>query len=90
MGDQQVQARSWQGEASALPPDSVGEGLGQAEEKDAQTDRAPVCGSPGENTRVGQVSRPRANCGSDHELIIAKFRLKLNKLGKTLDHSGMT
>ena len=23
------------------------------------------------------------NCGSDHELLIAKFRLKLNKLGKT-------
>ena len=24
-----------------------------------------------------------ANCGSDHELLIAKFRLKLNKVGKT-------
>ena len=24
-----------------------------------------------------------ANCGSDHELLVAKFRLKLNKLGKT-------
>ena len=24
-----------------------------------------------------------ANCGSDHELIIAKFRLKLKKVGKT-------
>ena len=23
------------------------------------------------------------DCGSDHELLIAKFRLKLNKVGKT-------
>ena len=27
--------------------------------------------------------RPGADCGSDHELLIAKFRLKLNKVGKT-------
>ena len=25
-------------------------------------------------------TRPGANCGSDHELLIAKFRLKLNKV----------
>ena len=30
-----------------------------------------------------EKSRPRANCGSDHELPIAKFRLKLKKVGKT-------
>ena len=35
-------------------------------------------------TRLGD------DCGSDHELLIAKFRLKLKKVGKTLDHSGMT
>ena len=35
-------------------------------------------------------TRPRVDCGSDHELLIAKFRLKLKKVGKTLDHSGMT
>ena len=29
------------------------------------------------NKRLG------ADCGSDHELLIAKFRLKLNKVGKT-------
>ena len=31
------------------------------------------------------VSKPRpgADCGSDHELLIAKFRLKLKKVGKT-------
>ena len=28
-------------------------------------------------------TRPRADCGSDHELLIAKFRLKLSKVGKT-------
>ena len=27
-------------------------------------------------------TRPGANCGSDHELLIAKFRLKLKKVGK--------
>ena len=28
-------------------------------------------------------TRPEADCGSDHELLIAKFRLKLKKVGKT-------
>ena len=28
-------------------------------------------------------TRPGAYCGSDHELLIAKFRLKLKKRGKT-------
>ena len=28
-------------------------------------------------------SRPGADSGSDHELLIAKFRLKLKKVGKT-------
>ena len=28
-------------------------------------------------------TRPGAVCGSDHELLIAKFRLKLKKIGKT-------
>ena len=27
--------------------------------------------------------RPRADCGSDHELLIAKVRLQLKKVGKT-------
>ena len=30
-----------------------------------------------------QKQRLGANCGSDHELLIAKFRLKLKKVGKT-------
>ena len=28
-------------------------------------------------------NKTRAGCGSDHELLIAKFRLKLKKVGKT-------
>ena len=28
-------------------------------------------------------TRPGADCGSDHQLLIAKFRLKLKKVGKT-------
>ena len=28
-------------------------------------------------------ARPGADCGSDHELLIAKFRLKLKKVRKT-------
>ena len=35
-------------------------------------------------------TRPGADCGSDHELLIAKFRLQLKKVGKTNRHSGMT
>ena len=30
-----------------------------------------------------EKTRPGADCGSDHELLIAKFRLKLKKVGKT-------
>ena len=30
-----------------------------------------------------EKTRPGAACGSDHELLIAKFRLKLKKVGKT-------
>ena len=28
-------------------------------------------------------TRPGADCGSDHELLIAKYRLELKKVGKT-------
>ena len=28
-------------------------------------------------------TRPGAHCGSDHELLIAKFRIKLKKVGKS-------
>ena len=32
---------------------------------------------------VSKKKRPGADCGSDHELLIVKFRLKLKKVGKT-------
>ena len=35
-------------------------------------------------------TRPGADCGSDHELLIAKFILKLKKVGKTIRSFGMT
>ena len=40
--------------------------------------------------RKKKKKRPGADCGSDHEFLIAKFRLKLKKVGKPLGHKGMT
>ena len=37
----------------------------------------------GEALPSQQKTRPGADCGSDHELLIAKFRLKLKKVGRT-------
>ena len=37
----------------------------------------------GEALYSQQKTRPGADCDSDHELLIAKFRLKLKKVGKT-------
>ena len=37
----------------------------------------------GEALYSQQKTRPGADCGSDHELLIAKFKLILNKVGKT-------
>ena len=36
-----------------------------------------------ENSIQSTKTRPGADCGSDHELLIAKFRLKLKKVVKT-------
>ena len=35
------------------------------------------------NSIQSAKTRLGADCGSDHELLIAKFRLKLKKVGKT-------
>jgi len=35
--------------------------------------------------RVSKNTRPGADCGSDHDLLIAKFRLKLKKVMTNLD-----
>ena len=37
----------------------------------------------GEILHSQQKTRPGADCGSDHELLFAKFRLKLKKVGNT-------
>ena len=37
----------------------------------------------GEALYSQQKNRPGADCGSDHELLIAKFRLKLKNVWKT-------
>ena len=34
-------------------------------------------------TVIKNKTRPGADCGSDHELLIVKFRMKLKKVGKT-------
>ena len=36
-----------------------------------------------ENLYTVNKHKTRADCGSDHELLIAKLRLKLKKVGKT-------
>ena len=36
-----------------------------------------------EKLYTGRKTRPGADCGSDHEILIAIFRLKLKKVGKT-------
>ena len=42
-----------------------------------------LCSQRWKNSIQSAKIRPRADCGSDHELLIAKFRLKLKKVGKT-------
>ena len=42
-----------------------------------------LCGQRWRNCIQSAKRRPGADCGSDHELLIAKFRLKLKKVGKT-------
>ena len=42
-----------------------------------------LCSQRWRNSIQSTKTRPGADCGSDHELLIAKFRLKLKKVGKT-------
>ena len=42
-----------------------------------------LCSQRWRSSRQSAKTRPGADCGSDHELLIAKFRLKLKKVGKT-------
>ena len=43
----------------------------------------------GETIQSAQT-RPKADCGSDPQFLIAKFRLKWKKVGKTTSNSDMT
>ena len=49
-----------------------------------------LCSQRWRSSILSAKTRPGADYGSDHELLIAKFRLKLKKVRKPLDHSGMT
>ena len=42
-----------------------------------------LCSQRWRSSIASTKTRPEADCGSDHELLIAKFRLKLKKVGKT-------
>ena len=42
-----------------------------------------LCSQRWRSSTQSANTRPGADCGSGHELLIAKFRLKLKKVGKT-------
>ena len=42
-----------------------------------------LCSQRWRNSIQSGKKRPGDDCGSDHELLIAKYRLKLKKVGKT-------
>ena len=42
-----------------------------------------LCSQRWRSSLQSTKTRPGAYCGSDHEILIAKFRLKLKKVGKT-------
>ena len=42
-----------------------------------------LCSQKRRSSIQSTKTRPGADCGSDHELLITKFRLKLKKVGKT-------
>ena len=42
-----------------------------------------LCSHRRRSSMQSEETKPGADCGSDHQLFIAKFRLKLKKVGKT-------
>ena len=42
-----------------------------------------LCSQRWRSSLQSAKTRPGADCGSDHELLIAKFKVKLKKVGKT-------
>ena len=55
----------------------------RAEEADLRGWRQQTDSKQMENSIQSTKTRRGADCGSDHELLITKFRLKLKKVGKT-------
>ena len=49
-----------------------------------------LCSQRWKSSIQSAKTRQGADCGSDHELLIAKFSLKWKKVGKTIRHSCMT
>ena len=49
-----------------------------------------LCSQKWKSSIQSAKTRPGADCGTDNELLIAKFRFKLNTVGKPLEYSGMT
>ena len=49
-----------------------------------------LCSQRWRSSTESAKTSPGADCGSDHGLLIAKFRLKLKKVGKPLDLSSIT
>ena len=49
----------------------------------SKSDGYSLCNQRWRSSIQSAKTRPRVDCGSDHELLIAKFRLKLKKVGKT-------
>ena len=49
-----------------------------------------LCSQKWRSSIASAKTRLGAESGSDLEILIVKFRLKLKKVGKPLDHSDMT
>ena len=49
-----------------------------------------LCSQSGRSSIQSEETSPGADCGSDHELLIAKIRLKLKKVGKNTRPFSMT
>ena len=49
-----------------------------------------ICSQRGRSSKQSAKTRPGADCGSNHQLLIVKFRLQWEKVGKPLGHSYMT
>ena len=84
---------SW-GWSCSLSPDNVTNTLFQKHKRRLYTWTSPdgqhwdqtnyiPCSQRWRSSIQSAKTRLAANCGSDHELLIAKFRLKLKKVGKT-------